>query len=81
VFFGLGGDVRFASLNFRDALGITSSIQERQQRLVEILTEKKKEIPAQAASLIAKPAALSLLAEVSPKVRLNRSWISSTELV
>jgi hypothetical protein len=28
VFFGLGGEVRFASLNFRDALGITSSIQE-----------------------------------------------------
>jgi hypothetical protein len=70
VIFGLGSDFRFASLNFRDALGITSSIQERQQRLVEILTEKKNEIPAHAASLIAKPAALSLLAEVSPKVRL-----------
>ena len=84
VSFGLGGDVRFASLNFRDALGVMSSTQERQQHLVEILTEKKNEIPAQAASLIAKPAALSLLAEVSPKVRLlgdqiahgyrKRSW-------
>jgi hypothetical protein len=68
VFFGLGGDRRFASLNFRDALGISLSTQERQQHLIEILTEKKDEIPAMAASLIAKPAALGLLAEVSPKV-------------
>ena len=81
---GLGSDVRFASLNFRDALGITSSTQERKQRLIKILTEKEYAIPARAASLIAKPAALSLLAEVSPKVRLlgdqiahgyrQRSW-------
>lgn len=77
LFFGLGGgDVRFASLKFREALGISSSIQERQQRLVEILTEKKNEIPAGAASLIAKPAALSLLAEVSPKVRLDGDQIA-----
>jgi hypothetical protein len=76
VFFGLGGDRRFASLNFRDALGISLSTQERQQRLVEILTEKKDEIPAEAASLIAKPAALGLLAEVSPKVRLHGDQIA-----
>ena len=74
-FFGLGGG-RFASLNFRDALGISLSTQERQQRLVEILIEKKDEIPAEAASLIAKPAALGLLAEVFPKVRLHGDHIA-----
>ena len=75
VFFGLGSDPRYASLNFRNALGISSSIQER-QRLREILTEKKSEIPAKAASLIAKPAALGFLAEVSPKVRLHGDQIA-----
>ena len=77
VFLGLGGgDPRYASLNFRDALGISSSIQERQQRLLEILTEKKNEIPAEAAFFIAKPAALGLLVEVSPKVRLHGDQIA-----
>jgi hypothetical protein len=79
VSLGLGavsGDCRFASLNFRDALGISLSTQERQRRLVKILTEKKDEIPAEAASLIAKPAALGLLAEVSPKVRLHGDLIA-----
>ena len=71
VSLGLGGDRRFASLNFRDALGVSLSTQVRQQRLVEILTEKKDELSAEAVSLIAKPAALGLLAEVFPKVRLH----------
>ena len=76
VFLGLGSNRHFASLNFRDVLGILLSTQEQQQRLVEILTEKKDEIPAMAASLIAKPAALGLLAEVSPKVRLHGDQIA-----
>ena len=75
-FFGLGSDLRFASLNFRDALGISSSSQERQQCLVEIFTEKKDVIPPEAASLATKGAALGLLAEVSPKVRVHGDQIA-----
>jgi hypothetical protein len=76
VTFGLCGYLRFASLSFRDALGISLPIQNRQQHLVDILIEKKDEIPVEAASLIAKPAALGLLAEFTPKVRMDGDQVA-----
>jgi len=63
-------------MHFREALGPSSSPKERQQRLSEILMEKKDEIPTAAALLMTKPAALNLLAERFAKVRLDGDQVA-----
>jgi len=70
------GDHLFASMHFREALGPSNVAKDRQQRLSELLTKKKDEIPTAAALLLAKPAALELLAERSPKVRVDGDQIA-----
>jgi len=64
-----------ASMSFREALG-SSSLDERQQRLSDILREKKDELSSEAALLITKPAALNLLADRFSKVRLDGDQVA-----
>ena len=71
VSLGLSDESYSASIQFRETLNSSSSLQERQQRLLEMLTEKKDNLPSQAVLLITKPEALNLLAERSPRVRLD----------
>jgi hypothetical protein len=71
VSLGLSNESYFASIQFRETLNPASSLEERQQRLLEMLNEKKDDLPSQAALLITKPEALNLLAEQSPRVRLD----------
>ncbi len=63
-------------MSFREALGPSSSPDERQQRLSDILREKRDELPSEAALLITKPAALNLLAERFSKVRLDGDQVA-----
>jgi len=65
-----------ASRDFREALGPSSSLQVRQQRLVELLRDNMNAIPAAAALLISNPAALSLLADRFPKVRQHGDQVA-----
>ena len=58
-------------MSFREALGPSSSPDERQQRLSDILREKRDELPSEIALLITNPDALNLLAEQFSKVRLD----------
>jgi len=76
VSLGLGVDHRFASINFREALGPSSCPEEREERLLEILMEKKDEINPEAMLLMTKPAALNLLADRFPKVRLHGDQVA-----
>ena len=63
-------------MHFREALGPSSSPEERQQRLSDILREKKDELPSEAVLLITKPATLKLLAERFSKVRLDGDQVA-----
>ena len=63
-------------MHFREALGPWSSSEERRQRLSDILREKTDELPAEAALLSTKPAALKLLAERFSKVRLDGDQVA-----
>lgn len=73
---GLVNEEYFHSLSFREALGPSPILEERRQRLSEILNERKDEISSQAALLLTKPAALNLLAERFPKVRLDGDQVA-----
>ena len=66
----------FSSRDFREALGPSSSLQVRQQRLIDLLRDNRNAIPAAAALLESNPAALSLLADRFPMVRQHGDQIA-----
>jgi len=63
-------------MQFREALGPSSATGERQERLVELLTKKKAELPTAAALLLTQPVALELLAMRLPKVRRDGDLVA-----
>lgn len=63
-------------MQFRETFNPDSSLEERQQSLLEMLTKKKDDLPSQAALLITKPEALNLLAERSPRVRFDGDQVA-----
>lgn len=73
---GLSNDIYQASAKFREALGPSSSLEERHQLLLTMLTEKMDDLPHEAVLLMNKPDALNLLAERFPRVRLNGDQVA-----
>ncbi|KAF8907883.1 hypothetical protein CPB84DRAFT_1843732 [Gymnopilus junonius] len=73
---GLSDDRYLASHQFREALGPSSSLEERRTRLREMLDNKKEELPKEAAFLMNRPEALALLAERYHRVRLDGDQVA-----
>ena len=71
---GLSDDEYAASVQFREKLNESTSLAERREILLAMLTAKKDEIPG-AALLITKPDALNLLAEQHPRIRTPKDQV------
>jgi myosin heavy subunit len=66
----------FASRDFREALGLSSSLQVRQQCLMGLLRDNRNAIPVATTLLESNPAALSMLADRFPKVRQHGDQVA-----
>lgn len=76
VSLGIASSGPFASSQFREALGPSSSPDDRKDKLRQMLMDKKDKLSGPEAELLNKPETLNLLADRHHRVRLDGNEVA-----